>query len=397
LIEFFAAIFLMLLVALLASEVLKRAGLPPLVGQLLAGVIIGPSLLNIVQPTDQLNVVVNLALFFIMLITGLNIHSKEIVETGRGAIVLSIPGFVLPFVVGALAASYFGLNLQESLAVALTLAITAVPVNSIILIELGILKTRLGSTVLTAGVIDYQLALIILGIILQLPSGGGSLNLSLESVALSIGKVAIFVGGVFIADGILRRRPSVSAAFLAKLRPRLLTRESTLASILIFALGVALLAESLGLNFTIGAYFAGILLNQVVGDRRLARSLGVLSGLTFGILSPVLFAFIGVEFNPYSLAGVPLLFGSLLLVAIGGKMIGGYVGARLGGFPNAESITIGTLLNSRGMVELVIASLVYQAGLINLTLFSVVVGIGIVTTTMSPILARLSLRNYTPK
>jgi Kef-type K+ transport system membrane component KefB len=387
----------MLLVALLASEVLKRAGLPPLVGQLLAGVIIGPSLLNVVQPTDQLNVIVNLALFFIMLITGLNVHSKDIVETGRRAIVLSLPGFILPFVAGELAASYFGLNLQESLAVALTLAITAVPVNSIILFELGILKTRLGSTVLTAGVIDYQLALIILGIILQLPSGGGSLNLSFGALALSIGKVVLFVGGVFIVDGFLRRNPRLCESFVVRLRPKLLTRESSLASIIIFAIGVALLAESLGLNFTIGAYFAGVLLNQAIGDRRLGRSLGVLSGLTFGILSPVLFAFIGVEFDPYSLAGVPLLFGSLLLVAIGGKMLGGYVGARLGGFDNAESMTIGALLNSRGMVELVIASLIYQAGLINLTLFSVVVGIGIVTTTMSPILARLSLRNYKPE
>jgi Kef-type K+ transport system membrane component KefB len=163
---------------------------------------------------------------------------------------------------------------------------------------------------------------------------------------------------------------------------------------LIFAIGVSLLAQSFGLHFIIGTYFAGLLLNQAIGGERLKRSLNVMSGITFGIFGPLLFAFIGIEFDPYALAGVLLLFGTMLLVAIAGKLVGGYLGARLAGFSSEESRTIGFLMNSRGMVELVIATIVYQSGLINVTLFSVVVGIGIVTTTMSPIMARLSLRTF---
>ncbi len=382
----------MLLVGRALGEILRRIKQPSLVGELLAGMIIGPSLLNLVQPTDQLNVIANFALFFIMLLTGLNLHSKDVIEAGGRAILLSLPAFVVPFLGGQMVASALGLGLTQSLAVGLTLAITAVPVNSIILMELGILKTKLGSTVLTAGVIDSQLSLIMLGVVLQVPANGSGWNLDYGSLALSVGKVVLFVGGVLSVDRLLRHHPEWLPRFLSRLRPKLLTRESSIGLMLIFSIGVALLAESLGLHLIIGAYFAGILLNQAIGDERLDRTLNVFTGATFGVLAPLAFAFIGIEFDLHALTGVPLLFGALLLVAIVGKLAGGYAGARLGGFSSAESRTIGSLLNSRGMVELVIASIVYHAGLINLTLFSVVVGIGIITTTVSPIMARISLR-----
>jgi Kef-type K+ transport system membrane component KefB len=128
-----------------------------------------------------------------------------------------------------------------------------------------------------------------------------------------------------------------------------------------------------------------------MGDDRLGRDTSVLSGITFGFFAPLLFAFIGIEFNAEALAGVLLLAGALLLVAISGKLFGGYVGARLAGFSPPQSNVIAFLLNSRGFVELVIATIAYQAGLIDLALFSIVVGIGVITTIMSPITARIAI------
>jgi Kef-type K+ transport system membrane component KefB len=98
-----------------------------------------------------------------------------------------------------------------------------------------------------------------------------------------------------------------------------------------------------------------------------------------------------VEFNAEALAGVLVLAGALLLVAISGKLFGGYVGARLAGFSRPQSNLIAFLLNSRGFVEFVIATIAYQAGLIDLALFSIVVGIGVITTIMSPITARIAI------
>ncbi|HVC26878.1 MAG TPA: cation:proton antiporter [Nitrososphaerales archaeon] len=389
-VEFFLAVFLMLLVGRVFGEVLQRVKQPTLVGELLAGVLIGPSILNVVQPTADLTLVANVALFFIMFLTGLNLHTKDIVEAGGRAAVVSVLAFAIPFVAGAYVASLFGLDSVESLVVGLTLAITAVPVNSIILMEFGMLKTKLGATVITTGVINDILSLVVLGVILQLPANGAS-AISYAAVASSVGKIALFVGGMLFVDRLLRKHPDWSQRQLARLGPRLGTRESSFGMMLTFSIGVSLLAEWAGLHFIIGTFFAGLLLNEAMGDDMLGRGTNVLSGITFGFFAPLLFAFIGVEFNAEALTGVLVLAGALLVVAIAGKLAGGFLGARLAGFSSPESSLIAFLLNSRGFVELVIATIAYQSGLIDLALFSVVVGIGVITTIVSPITARISI------
>ena len=388
-VEFFFAVFLMLLIARVFGEVLQRVKQPALVGELLAGVLIGPSILNVVQPTADLTLVANAALFFIMFLTGLNLHTKDIVEAGRRAMVVSVLAFAIPFAAGAYVSSLFGLPFVESLVVGLTLAITAVPVNAIILMEFGMLKSKLGATVITAGVINDILSLVVLGVILQPPASGSAIGYL--GVATSVGKIALFISGILFVDRLLRNHPRWSLRQLTRLGPRLRTRESAFGVMLTFSIGVSLLAEWVGLHFIIGTFFAGLLLNEAMGDGLLGRDTNVLSGITFGFFSPLLFAFIGVEFNAEALAGVLVLAGALLVVAIVGKLVGGYAGARLVGFSRPQSNVIAFLLNSRGFVELVIATIAYQDGLINLALFSVVVGIGVITTIISPITARIAL------
>ena len=389
-VEFFLAVFLMLLVARVFGEILQRVKQPTLVGELLAGVLIGPSIINIVQPTADLTLIANVSLFFIMFLTGLRLHTKDIVEAGQKAMVVSVLAFAIPFAAGAYVSSLFGLTLVESLVVGLTLAITAVPVNSIILMEFGMLKTKLGATVITAGVINDILSLVVLGVILQLPASGGA-AVNYVGVAASVGKIALFVGVILFVDRQLRRHPQWSRRQLARLGPRLGTKESSFGLMLAFSIGVSELAEWAGLHFVIGTFFAGLLLNEIMGDDLLERQTNVLSGITFGFFAPLLFAFIGVEFNAEAIAGVLVLAGALLLVAIRGKLFGGYVGARLAGFSRPQSNLIAFLLNSRGFVELVIATIAYQAGLIDLALFSIVVAVGVITTIMSPITARIAI------
>ena len=233
-VEFFFAVFLMLLIARVFGEVLQRVKQPSLVGELLAGVLIGPSILNVVQPTADLTLISNVALFFIMFLTGLNLHTKDIVEAGRRALVVSVLAFAIPFAAGAYVSSLFGLTLVESLVVGLTLAITAVPVNSIILMEFGMLKTKLGATVITAGVINDILSLLVLGVILRLPANGSAF--SYLGVITSIGKIALFIGGILFADRLLRNHPWWLLRQLARLGPRLGTRESAFGVMLTFSI-----------------------------------------------------------------------------------------------------------------------------------------------------------------
>lgn len=389
-VELFLAVFVMLAGSWLLGEVLSRAGQPAIVGQLLAGVIIGPSLLDIVQPTANLGAIQSVALFFIMLLTGLAVRPSKIIAAGmRGAIVSSV-AFVVPFVAGFEVARFFGIGLVSSLTVGLAISITAVPVNSIILMEMGILDSEMGAAVIAAGVIDDVTAFVALGIIQQLGPGetiGGNLN-----VGLAVSEITCFLGALFLTEHLIRINVVRVRQFTQRFSSRMRTPGSFIAIIFTFAAGVSLLAEWAGLQLSIGAFFSGLLLSELAGPEKLSKADETIRGTAFGFFGPLAFAFIGTELVITSIGQVASLIAVLLLVAVASKLFGGYVGAKLARFPSAESVTIGFLMNSRGFVELVVAAAAYQLGLIDQVLFSVVVFIGIVTTIISPVASRLAIR-----
>jgi Kef-type K+ transport system membrane component KefB len=382
----------MLFVALVFGELLRRVKQPPLIGQLLAGMLIGPSILNIVQPNNDLYDLVNVGLFFIMFLTGFNLKMDDVIEAGHKAFVISIISFVIPFALGAYVATLFGLTLTVSLVVGLTIAITAVPVNSLILMELGILQTKLGATVITAGVINDILSLIILGVIYELPTGA-SLVTGYD-LAISIIKVFVFVGAILLAMRFISRRKEwITTKVPPLVRSALPYNELMFGMILAIAIGVSLVAEEAGLHFVIGTFFAAMLLSEAFsGGEVMKKANEFTSAISLSFFAPIVFAYIGIEFEAEALPAIIALVGVLLVIAILSKLLGGFVGGRLTGFSIGESRTIGLLMNSRGMVELVIATVAYQAGLINIAIFSAVVGIGVVTTIISASTARLSLR-----
>ncbi|MEE9242339.1 MAG: cation:proton antiporter, partial [Nitrosopumilaceae archaeon] len=126
--SFFFNIIILLVSALILGEVFKRIKLPALVGHILAGVIIGPSLLNIVQPSESFKVITDVAIFFLMFLAGLHLRPEEILKAGKHSVILSVLAFVIPFGAGAEVAYLFGLPILTSLFVGLALAITAIPV-----------------------------------------------------------------------------------------------------------------------------------------------------------------------------------------------------------------------------------------------------------------------------
>ena len=390
-IEFFVSVIIMLIAARIFGEIFQRLKQPALVGELLAGIIIGPSLFNIVQTSDSLKVLTNLAVFFLMFLAGLELHPQEIRKAGKGAAIVSAAAFVIPFVSGYIVSDYLGFSTVTSLFVGLTLAITAVPVNAVVLMEFGMLKSKIGTTVLTAGVINDILSLIVLGIIIQMSASGGQ-ELDYGQIGVSIFTIIIFLSEIALLAFIFgqvnhRLRDRVSPHF-KKLRGR----EAAFGIMFIAAIGLSVLAQYVGLHFVIGAFFAGLIIyREVIGKENFERVSTVFSAITFGLFAPLFFVFIGLEINAQSVAGsIPLLI-IILGVAISGKIAGGLIGAKIAGFSGAEGRTISYLMNSRGMVELVIATVGLELGILNLTLFSIVVVVGFITTIMSPVMARRSL------
>jgi Kef-type K+ transport system membrane component KefB len=390
--EFFITVIIMLVAARVFGEVAQRLRQPALVGELLAGVIIGPSLLGLVHIDVSLKVITDLGVFFLMFLTGLEMHPDEIKKAGKRAVVLSVAAFLVPFAAGAGVASLLGLNMIVSLFIGLVLAITAVPVAAVVLMEFNLLRSKLGTTVLTAGVINDILSLVVLAIILQMASSPDQ-QVDLGNVGFSVIKIGAFVGGIFLLDFILGKTKHFLPKAFTPWFEKLKTREAAFGILLMTAIGLSLIAEQVGLHFVIGTFFAGLIIyRDLIGKENFERVNGIFSAITFGFLAPIFFAFIGVELNIFSIADHLPLFALLLAVAIGGKIGGGYIGAKLVGFSKSESKTIGYLMNNRGMVELVIAAIGLEAGLIDVGMFSVLVAIGFITTIMSPIMARHSLR-----
>lgn len=391
--EFFISVIVMLIAARILGEIFKRMKQPALVGELLAGIIIGPSLLGIVHVNDSLKIIIDLAVFFLMFLTGLEMHPSEIKKAGKKALVLSVVAFFIPLLAGTATANLLGLDMITSLFIGLAIAITAVPVAAVVLMEFNILKTKLGTTVMTAGVINDILSLVVLAIILQISSSPDQ-QLDYGNMGFSIAKIGMFVGGIFLLDFILDKTKHFLPQRASPIFERLKTREAAFGILLISAIGLSLIAEQVGLHFIIGTFFAGLIIyRQLIGKENFERVNDIFSAITFGFLAPIFFAFIGIELNIHSIADQLPLFAILLAVAVGGKISGGFIGARLAGFSKSESKTIGYLMNNRGMVELVIAAIGLELGLIDVGLFSIIVAVGFITTIISPIMARSSIRH----
>jgi Kef-type K+ transport system membrane component KefB len=387
--QLFVNIIIILVAARILGEVFQRMGQPPLVGELIAGLLIGPSIFGLVFPSTDLHVLSNLAVFFLMFLAGLEMDPREIRRAGRSAIVISIIAFFIPLLSGTCASLLFGLATVQSLFMGLLLSITAVPVSAIVLMQFGVLNSRLGNTVITAAVVNDIMSLIVLSIILQVAADGGRGQLHLGDIVVSAVNIAVFLGGIFLFDILLRK----TAGWLQrKVKPffkKLQTKEAAFGVLLITAIAISLIAEDIGLHFIIGTFFSGLVIYKgIIGRLNFNKVYGTISAITFGFFAPIFFAVIGIEFSVQSLLNAVPLFLTLLGVAIVTKIAAGYIGAKIVGFSREVSLAIGFLMNGRGMVELVIASIGFVAGVIDMTLFSIAIAIGLVTSILAPITSR---------
>jgi Kef-type K+ transport system membrane component KefB len=387
--DLFISIIIILVSARLLGEIGQRFHQPALVGEILAGIILGPSLLSIVIPDEDLVVLSELAVFFLMFLAGLEMHPEEIRKAGKSAIIISSLAFSLPLLGGVGISLLFSLDTIEAMFMGLLLSITAVPVSAIVLMEFGIIRTRLGNAVITAAVINDIFSLVILSVILQLDNIDTPGQIDYTAIGLSAINIGSFIAGIFIIDLLFRKTSHWLPKRIAPLFSKMKTKEAAFGILLITTITISLIAQEVGLHFVIGTFFSGLIVyKQIIGKKNFDRVYGIVSAISFGFFAPIFFALIGIEFNAQSLLNDIPLFLSLFAVAVIGKIGGGYLGARLTKFNKEQSLSIGFLMNGRGMVELVIASIGFSAGILDLTLFSIAVAIGVITTIMAPVLAR---------
>ncbi|GAA0620738.1 cation:proton antiporter [Halomonas beimenensis] len=398
-------IVLVLLVATrLGGLIATRLGQPMLVGELIAGVALGlilagftldPALIELGQE-HHVMALTDLGIFFLMLLGGLEMRPRELVESGVRSMVVATCAMVLPLSAGFFVAWLWlpssDLRFAQALFVGTALSITAVPVTIRVLMDMNRLNTRIGRLIVSAAVFDDLLSLVLLSILTATLGNGQFLEglpLALIPLRVLAFVVLVYALGTFLMPPLAR--------FVVGLG----VEEMGFSFILVIGALFSLLAELLGLHFILGAFAAGLFFGRETVNSQLYDDLRhKVAAITNGFLAPIFFASIGLELELSAIREVPLFLLILIIVAFLGKLLGAALPARLFGIPAPEAWAIGTAMSARGAVELIIAGIALRAGLFDAgaadsaivaNLFSVVVLVAIVTTIAAPIGLRLAL------
>jgi Kef-type K+ transport system membrane component KefB len=385
--QLLTSLLVLIVLARVLGHLMVRWGQPAIVGEMLAGIVLGPAVLGIVTPNAALSGIASLAIFLVVLAAGLEMSFRDIVAALRGrGLSVALLAFALPFAGGAAVAWLYALDFMRTIFLGLCVSITALPVAVKLLDDLGPLSTSIGRHAVSTAVLNDVTALLILGVLLALPAHAGWRDvLATGSVmTLKLCALAAAVLALNASLGWLERRGMKVAAVPEKL-VALFGPEALFGIVVVFVLCFGSLSEGLGFHFIIGAFFGALLLDQrhFVAARYedLRRTLG---SVTNGFLAPVFFACLGLEFKLSVFDDLGFMV-AVLAVAIASKVLAGWLAGRAIGMSHREALALGCILNGRGAMELVVASIALERGFIGPELFSVLALIGVATTLLSPI------------
>ncbi len=389
------SVLLLLIAARALGELAERWGQPAMLGEILAGVLLGPSVLGWVQPTVELHALSDLGVFLLIVLAGLDLDPGAIRQSvaGRSAWI-PVAGFAVPLVLGLAVGGAFHLDLMRTLFLGLCVAITALPVSVRTLLDLDLLKTDLGDRVIAAAIFNDTVSLLLLGVVLNIAATADAPVVLVLSVLTQAGKAAAFMLLVVLASRGLQALTARVPRFyrvVARAIQALKGKESLFATTILFVLLFAGASELVGLHFIVGAFFGAMLLShEILGRANFEHVQGTTSAVTMGFLAPIFFGVLGLEFDASALVRWGLA-AAVLAAAFAGKVAGGYAGGRLAGLARDDALAVGAALNGRGIMELVIANIALAKGFIGPGLFSIVVLMGLVTTAVTPPLLRGAL------
>jgi Kef-type K+ transport system membrane component KefB len=380
------ALVIIILAAKAGGWVSVRLRQPAVLGELLAGLLLGPSLIDLLhqpffEPETLGETVFNLAeigVVFLMFVAGMEVDLGEMRHAGRVAIYGGVLGVLVPLLLGALIALPFGYDGQSAIFVGVILTATSVSISAQTLLELGVLRTREGIALLGAAVVDDVLVIVLLSVFLALTGGAAGIG----AVALVIANMLLYLALAGAAGWFVLPR-------LARWADRQPVSEGLAALVLVSALAFAWAAEVVGgLAAITGAFIAGVGLGRSALRDKIEDKMHT---ITYAFLVPIFFVSIGLHANVREIAGplLPFLI-VLFIVAVVSKLIGAGLGARLSGFGNREALRVGIGMVSRGEVGLIVASVGVSEGIVSEEVFSAVVILVLLTTLVTPPLLRIA-------
>jgi len=385
LLPFTLTLAIVVIAAKASGYVSVRLKQPAVLGELLIGLLLGPTLLDMLHwpllgaghLEETIHQLAHLGVLFLMFIAGLEVDLDTMFQTGRPAVLAGSLGVVTPVLLGALVMLPFGFGFQESLAVGLVLAATSVSISAQTLIELGVLRSRVGMALLGAAVVDDILAILLLSVFIALVTGSGG---GIGAIAWVLVRMVAFLGLATALGMLLIPR-------LATLVRKLPISEGTMALALVVTLLYAWAAEAWGgVAGITGAFLAGLIFARTPVRRVIEEGMHTLA---YSWLVPVFFVSIGLGVDARGLGwNDAVLVLTIIAVAVVSKMLGAGLGARWGGFSNRQALQLGAGMVSRGEVGLIVAAAEVDAGLIGDRIFASVVLMVLATTLVAPILLR---------
>jgi Kef-type K+ transport system membrane component KefB len=391
------SLVIVLLVLLLAARVLgeiaERFKIPAIIGEVMAGIILGPAVLNWIKPNESISVLSELGVFFLVVLAGLEIVPHDIRTSLKGRNFFYIVfAFFIPFILGTIIGYLFQMPLSSCLFIGLCFTVTALPISARILLEMNKLKTPTGQRIISIAVIADVLSLLLLGVVIEV-NNLQNINQFSQAVGFSLLKLVLLLF-IFV---LLYRIYQYAKLHFDIIRQKvdwlmliLKGNESMFALVIVFILLFAGLTQFIGLHFIVGAFFASMLLNrQILGARNYIRVRRNLYTVTMGLLAPVFFASIGLSFKVFDM-NYFWLFIVLVLGVILSKTLSGLLGAKLAGHSQVEGITTGLGISMSGLMGLIIANVAYTQHFINDAMYSVLISMGLFTTLVIPIFLKKS-------
>jgi Kef-type K+ transport system membrane component KefB/nucleotide-binding universal stress UspA family protein len=405
---FIAEILLMLLVGRLLGEVMHRIGQPPVMGQLLAGILIGPTVLGNLWPAahqlifpntpeqkKMIDAISQVGILMLLLLAGMETDFSIVNRMRRTALFSSLSGIVFPFACGYLLGEMLpdsmlpapDKRLVTSLFLATALSISSVKIVAMVIMEVDFMRRNIGQLILASAIIDDTVGWIIIATIGGIAAEGA---LKVRGVILAIVGTAVFLGLSFT----IGRR--IVAHVIRWTNDNFQSEMPVLSAILVFMFLMAIVTDFIGVHTVLGAFVIGILVGQSpILTRQIQEQL---RSLIIALFAPVFFAVAGLSIDLTILRSPQLieLAVALILIASLGKLLGCYVGSRLGGLSAREATALAIGMNARGTTEVIVATIGLSIGVLTTDMYTLIVVMAVTTTMVMPPMLRWALTRIPP-
>ncbi|MBR0699878.1 cation:proton antiporter [Bradyrhizobium diazoefficiens] len=398
-----AQIVLLIAVGRGLGEIMQRIGQPSVIGELLAGIILGPSLFGWIWPEAQAAIfpkspeqkamidgIAQVGILLLLLLTGMETDLKLVRKVGKAAIAISIAGILVPFACGFALGEFLPdallpnpqQRLVASLFMGTALSISSVKIVAVVVREMNFMRRNVGQIIVATAVIDDTIGWIIIAVIFSLASHGA---LDIASVAKAVLGTLAFLAVSFT----IGRR--LVFQLIRWANDNLVSAAAVITVILLLMCAMAMITHLIGVHTVLGAFVAGILVGE---SPILTRQIDErLRGLISSFFMPVFFGLAGLAADLSVLRDPHLLMltGLLVVIASVGKFGGAFVGGTVGGLSTRESLALASGMNARGSTEVIIATIGLSIGVLSQNLFTMIVTMAIVTTMAMPPMLRAAL------